>query len=118
MGYKSLLIGDANVVRFWQASQTARPQLLGVPLRSVTCVDTLESALGSVTDEYDFVLVSVATSFLLEEGSCTEVRVSSTNILTDLTRRVSAAAKKSPRAQVQNQLLLAFASQPFLYTSF
>ena len=100
MAYKRLIIGDVNIVRSWQAAQSARPQLLGVPLRSVTCMDTLDSALSSVTDEYDLVLLSIATGFLIDDGSASDVKASCANVLDDLSRRVAAAAKRAPRAQV------------------
>ena len=33
MVYSQIIIGEAKVIRFWQASQFARPQLLGVELQ-------------------------------------------------------------------------------------
>ena len=69
MTYTRLLIGDSNVGRFWASAQTARPQLVGVPFKSATCLDTFSSALSDVTDALDFVMVSVLTGLLIDEGS-------------------------------------------------
>ena len=99
-GYKRLIIGDGNVVRFWQAAQISRKELLGVRLHHVSCMDTLDSSLGEITDEFDYVLVSVLTSLVLDEVSSSDIRKSGTNLFGDVTRRIAAAAKKSSRAQV------------------
>ena len=100
MGYKRLIIGDSNIDRFWQASQLARPQLVGVALKPVSCYDTLEAAVGSITDEFDYVLVSTVTSFLLDELSPSDVSVSAFNIMEGLVKRLTAAARKSKRTEV------------------
>ena len=100
MTYKRLIVGDAGIVRTWQAAQVSRPQLVGVPLKSATCLDTLTSALSDVTDEYDFVIVSMLTSLLLEEGSAVDARRSCANIMADVFRIVVGAAKKSSRVEV------------------
>ena len=50
MVYSQLIIADDNVVRFWPSCQLSRPQLVGVELKSVLCMDTLKSALEEVTD--------------------------------------------------------------------
>ena len=101
MAYRRLLIGDANVIRFWQASQLARPMMLGVPLKSVSCMDTFESALADVTDELDYVLVSVLTSLLLEEATPTTLFDSCSNVVQAIVKRIGVSAKKSSRVEVR-----------------
>ena len=100
MSYHRLVVGDVNVVRFWQAAQLARPQLVGVPLKTVGCVDTLSSALAEVNDALDYVVVSVATTLLLEEATSVDVRGSSLNVFESLVKHITAAAKKSSRVEV------------------
>ena len=102
MPYKILILGDANIVRFWDASQVARPQLLGVSLKPVSCFDTLTSALSIITDETDLVLLSFLTSFLLEEASAVEVRSTCTTIITDVVKRLVPVAKKSSKVEVRS----------------
>ena len=53
-----------------------------------------------VTDELDFVLVSVITSFLLGEGSSAYIKVSTFNNAEAVIKRQLAAAKKSSRVKV------------------
>ena len=100
MPYRSLIVGDVNVARVWQAAQLARPQLVGVPLKVASCLDTLVSGLADVTDELDYVLVSVLNSMLLEEGSAADVSKSCSNIVSEVLTVVNAAAKKSSRVEV------------------
>ena len=100
MTYKRLIIGDANIVRFWQASQTARKDLVGVPLQAVSCLDTFENALASVTEEFDFVLVSVMTSLLMDEISSTDLRSSSFSVFEGVIKRLSAVSRKAKRVEV------------------
>ena len=100
MGYSQLIIGDANITRFWQANQLAKPQLVGVPLRSVSCYDTLNSAFEDVTDGLDYVLLSVVTGFLIDEGSPLDVRRTSVNILSSVLAPLADAAKKSDKVEV------------------
>ena len=100
MGYRTLLLGDSNIVRAWQAAQTSRPQLVGMPLQAVSCMDTLASGLSSVTDELDYVIVAILSSMLTEEGSAGDVIGSCTNIISDAVRTIAAAAKKSGRVEV------------------
>ena len=100
MSHRVLVLGDANVGRHWQAFQGCRPQLQGVPFRSVSCLDTFDTAMSSVTDELDYVLISVLTSMLLDEGSAQDVRGSCTNILGLVAKRLVAVAKKSSRVEV------------------
>ena len=106
MSYSRLIIGDANVARFWQAAQLARPQLVGVPMRSVSCHDMLASAMEAITDELDYVLVSVLTSFLIEEGSSVDVRSTSFNVMESVVKSLQAAAKKSKRVEVCVPLII------------
>ena len=103
-GYKRLILGDPAVVRVWQAAQLAKAQLVGVPLKPVSCLDTLTSGLSDVTDELDYVIVSVLTHLLTEEASATDVRVSCGEIISDVARVVTAAAKKSTRVEVRNSV--------------
>ena len=100
MAYKRLILGDANIVRFWQTSTSTL--VAGVPMKAVSCLDTLESALGSVTDELDYVALSFLTSLVLEEGSSVDVKGSCSNIIEAAVKFVSAAAKKSSRVEVQS----------------
>ena len=100
MSYSRLIIGDANVARFWQASQLARPQLVGVPLKTVSCLDTLASSLLEVNDSLDYVVLSVATSLVLDEASSVDVRASSRNVFDTMIKHVLSASKKSQRVEV------------------
>ena len=100
MPYSMMIIGDANVARFWDAAQVARPQLVGVAFRPVSCMDTISSSLREVNDGLDFVLVSVLTSLLLEECSSADVAGTSKNIIGDLAKHLSLAAKKSSKVEV------------------
>ena len=101
MGYNRLLIGDSGLARFWQATQAARPkELAGVPFRSASCLDTLTTGLSGVTDELDYVLVSVLTGLIVEEASAADVSGSSRNIIDDVLRVVSGTGKKSSRVEV------------------
>ena len=100
MSNSRLIIGDANVARFWQASQLARPQLAGVPLKTSACLDTLASALSEVNDTFDYVVVSVATSLVIDEASSADIGVSCRNVFDALVKHVTAAAKKSQRVEV------------------
>ena len=100
MVYSQLIIADSNVVRFWPACQLARPQLMGVGLKSVLCFDTLGSALDEVTDSLDLVLLSVMTGFLVDEGSSTDVKGSCRNVMDAVFRPIYSAAKKSSNVQV------------------
>ena len=100
MSYQRLVIADANIGRSWQASQLARPQLVGVPLKNAACLDTLASSLMDVTDALDYVVISVATSLVLDEASSTDVRGSSFNVFETMVKHVMAAAKKSARVEV------------------
>ena len=102
MTYSRLVIGDSNIVRFWQAAQLARPQLVGVPLKPVSCHDTLSAALDSITDELDYVIVSVLTSFLIEEGSSVDVRNTCFSVIESVVKGISRAAIKSKRVEVRS----------------
>ena len=106
MVYSQLVIADDNVVRFWPAAQLARPQLLGVRLRSVLCYDTLTNAFEEVDNGLDFVLASVLTGFLVDEGCSTNIAGSCQNILETAFRPIYSAAKKSPKVQVRYQLVI------------
>ena len=97
MAYKRIILGDANIVRFWQASQLARPQLMGVTLKPVSCLDTLDAALGAVNDELDYALVSIVTSMLIDGVSVNDLEVSSHNIIEAAVKRLVATARKSAR---------------------
>ena len=68
-GYRRLLLGDANLVRFWQAAQSARPQLKDVPIKSASCLYTLESGLELVSDEFDYIIISMMTSVIIDDAS-------------------------------------------------
>ena len=100
MPYQFIILGDSNVVRFWEAAQTARPQLLGVSLKPVNCIDTLASALSELNEGFDYALVSVLTSMLLEEASSADIKNSCGNIIRDVVRLISSAAIKSKRVEV------------------
>ena len=101
MAYKRLILGDANIVRSWQAAQLARPKdLVGASLKSATCLDTLSASLESVSDEVDYVVVSVMTGLLLEDVSPSDLKGSSVNILEGVVRRVCSTAKRTSRVQV------------------
>ena len=115
MSYTRLIVGDANVAHFWQASQLARPQLVGVPLKTVSCLDTLASVLAEVHDSLDYVIVSVLTHLLTEEASATEVRGSCNQIIGDVARIVAAATKKSTRVEVlsSRSIICSFFLQSF-----
>ena len=99
MSYSRLIIGDANVARFWQASQLARPQLVGVPLKTAACLDTLASSLSEVNDTFDYVIVSVLTTLVLDEASSTDIRASCQNIFDASIKHLMSAAKKSQRVE-------------------
>ena len=105
MGYRSLIVGDANVVRFWSASQIARPQLVGVPMKAVSCLDTLDSAMKEVSDELDYVIVSVLTGFIIDEATQGDVRESCVNIISLALKPILAAAKRAGRAEVSLSFL-------------
>ena len=100
MTYSRLIIGDGNVVKFWSASQSARPQLVGVPLKSVVCMDTFDAALQEVSQELDYVLMSIVTGFLIEEGSALDVRGSCVNILEGVLAKVDRVAKRHENVEV------------------
>ena len=101
MGYLRLIMGDSSIARFWQASQTARPkELVGVPFKSADCLDTLASGLSDVTDELDYVLVSVLTGMLVEEALASDAIGSSRGIISDVLKIVAGVAKKSSRVEV------------------
>ena len=100
MTYVRLLVGDSNVVRFWDSAQVSRRDLAGVVLKSATCLDTLRSSLSEVTDALDFVVVSVLTSLATDEGSAFDVRPTCLTIFKDAIRIVSDTAKKSGRVEV------------------
>ena len=100
MVYSQLIIADDNVVRFWSACQAARPQLLGVSIKSVLCFDTLVSALDEVNDGLDLVLMSMLTGFLVEEGSILDIPGSCRNVLETVFKPIYSAAKKSSNVQV------------------
>ena len=107
MTYRRLIIGDSGVARFWQASQTARPQLLGVVLKPVSCFDTLASALDSVCDEMDYAVISVLTGLLIEEGTSADVSGSCSSVLDAVVKRVCGAAGRSPRVEVKHLWIFA-----------
>ena len=98
MAYKRLILGDANIVRFWQTSTSVL--VAGVPMKAVSCLDTLESSLGTVSDELDFVALSFLTSLIIEEGSPSDVKGSCANIVEAAVKLVSASARKSARVEV------------------
>ena len=100
MTYKRLIVGDANITRFWPECQAARPQLLSAVMKPAKCMDTLSSALADVNDGIDYVIVSVLTSLLLDEASATDVTGTSFNILRDAIKLISATAKKSSKVEV------------------
>ena len=106
MTYQRLIIGDSSVSRFWQASQIARPQLLGVLLKPVSCLDTLSSALDSISDELDYAIVSVMTSLLIEE--CSDDADGAKGVLEAIVRRVRTAAERSQRVEVRSSVNLQF----------
>ena len=101
MPYTLMILGDANVARFWEAAQVARPQLVGVTFKPISCMDTFSASLTDVNDGFDFVLVSVLTSLLVEECSSTDVTASSQNIIVDLVKLLRLAAKKSSKVEVR-----------------
>ena len=100
MSYRRLIIGDANVVRSWQAAQLARPQFASIPLKTVSCMDTLSSSLEDISNELDYVVVSVMTGLVIEEGSASDVRGSSFSIIDGVVKRVVNVAKRTSRVQV------------------
>ena len=100
MTYRVLLLGDANVARFWEAAQVARPQLVGMTFKPVSCSDTFAASLQDVNDGFDYVLVSVLTSLLLEECLAAEIEGTSMNIIPDLVKQLCLAAKKSSKVEV------------------
>ena len=99
------VIGDANLDRFWPESQLARPQLVGVPFKHVSCLDTLGSALSDLNDSFEYALISVLTSMLIEEGSAADVSGSSFNITRDVVKLVRSAAKRAPKLEVMRSNL-------------
>ena len=101
MSYQLMIVGDANVVRFWEDAQVSRRELVGVSLKPVSCLDTLTSALSDVNDGLDYTLISVLTSLLIDEASSSDVRVSSYNIVRDVVKRIAAAAKRASRVEVR-----------------
>ena len=105
MTYTRLIVGDPSIVRFWDAAQISRPQLVGVTLKPASCMDTLTASLSEVNDGLDFVVVSVITSLVLEEASAAEVYASSLNIINDSIKRIKAAAKKSSKVEVMGSNL-------------
>ena len=100
MTLRRILIGDANIGRFWQALKGARPQLKDVQCRQASCLDTLETAHDQVSDEYDLAILSLVTSILLDECSSADVKGSAINAIDPVVRRVVGAAKKSSHCQV------------------
>ena len=108
MPYHLSVLGDANVARFWDAAQLARKDLAGVVFRPVTCLDSLASALMEINDGLDFVLVSVLSTLLVEEGSAVDVSGSSLNIVNDVIKRIGTAAKKSSKVEVRTPLFESF----------
>ena len=100
MSYQLLIVGDSNVVRFWEAAQISRPQLVGVTLKPVSCMDTLASSLADVNDGLDYVLISVLTSLLIDEVSPADLRGSSYNIIRDAYKIILSASKKASRVEV------------------
>lgn len=107
MPYKQLIIGDANVGRIWQVVQGNRTSLQSTRFASATCPDTLLTGLNIATDEFDLVIVSVATALLLDEGAASsgDVRGTTKNVLSAMVKQVSSAAKKSQRVEVRDCLL-------------
>ena len=101
MPYSMLIIADGNVTRFWDSAQLSRPQLTGVTLKPVSCTDTLANSLSEVNDGFDFTIISVLTTLLLEEASAADLRGASLNICHDVVRRVSAAAKRASKVEVR-----------------
>ena len=101
-GYRRLLIGDGNLTRFWQAAQAARPHLKDVPIKSAACLFTLEAGLEMVSDEMDYVIVSVVTSVVIDDGNATDVAGSSRNALESVFKRVTASGRKAPHCQVRS----------------
>ena len=105
-GYRRLFIGDANLVRFWLAAQSVRPQLKDVPIKTASCLYTLESGLELVSDEFDYVILSMVTSVVINDASAIDVRGSSQNALEPVFKRVIAVSRKSPHCQVCSVPLL------------
>ena len=99
--YRCLYLGDANVGRFWQTVQGSRTQLQSAQYRAVSCLDSLETALSTVTDELDYVVVSSLTAMILEEGNSLDIRGSVSNIVDGARRRLTAAAARSLRCEVR-----------------
>ena len=104
MTYNRLIVGDPSIVRVWQAAQLAKAQLVGVVLKPSSCLDTLTSGLSDVSDELDFVIVSVLTHLLTEEASASDVRGTCGEIICDVAKIVFSAAKKSTRVEVDKNL--------------
>ena len=100
MTYKRLIIGDANVGRFWQNMQRLSPPLQSVSFSSAVCSDTFETSLRGVSDELDYVVVSVATSLILEEASSIDVRGSARNVLESMVKLVARSALRAKNCQV------------------
>ena len=100
MTYRRLIIGDSSIVRVWQAAQLARPQLTSVTIKPASCLETLSSGLSDVSDELDYVIVSVLTSLLAEEGSGANVHGSSLGLISEVAKAIASSAKRAPRVEV------------------
>ena len=74
--------------------------IFSVPFRSVSCVDTLASSLEDISNELDYVVVSVMTGLVIEEGSAADIRGSCVSILDGVVKRVNNVAKRATRVQV------------------
>ena len=96
MTYKRLIFCDANVGKLWQQMQSVRPELHEVSFRSASCLNTLFTALGVVSDQNDFVIVSEMTSLLIDEASFDEIKGSSMNVLEADAMDITSFAKRSP----------------------
>ena len=101
MTYVRLLVGDSNIVRFWDAAQVSRRDLAGVTLKSAICLDTLASSMSEVTDALDFVVVSLMSTLAIDEGSAVAVRSTCLSIFKDAVKTISDSAKKSSRVEVR-----------------
>ena len=74
--------------------QSVRPELHEVSFRSASCLNTLFTALGVVSDQNDFVIVSEMTSLLMEEASSDEIKGSSLNVLEADAKDITSSAKR------------------------
>ena len=101
MPYQLIILGDANIARFWEDAQITRHQLVGAVFKPVSCLDTLTSALSEVNDGFDFVIVSILTTMLLEEGSASDLSSSCHNVVRDVVKRLCLSAKKSAKVEVR-----------------